>query len=132
MTTANLVPTKTSGKTVVIGATTNPDRYAYRAAQLLHRLGYSMVLVGIREGEVAGHPILPIATLPAIADVDTVTLYVGQANLQPYEDYILSLKPRRILFNPGAENPSFAAQAAAAGIAVENACTLVLLQLGEY
>lgn len=132
MTTGNIVPIATPGKTVVIGATTNPDRYAYRAAQLLHGYGYPMVLVGVREGQVAGHPILPIATMPAIADVDTVTIYLGPANLQQWEEYILSLHPRRILFNPGAENPSFAARAAAAGIEVEDACTLVLLQLGEY
>ncbi|MGI4883690.1 MAG: CoA-binding protein [Janthinobacterium lividum] len=117
-------------KTLVLGATDNPDRYAYRAVHALQNHGHEVVPVGIRRGEIAG---LPIHTdRPQAAGVDTVTLYVGPQNQPGWYDYILGLRPRRILFNPGTENPELEALAQKQGIQTEEACTLVLLSIGQY
>ena len=117
-------------KTLVLGATDNPARYAYKAVHSLRNHGHEVVPVGIRKGQVAG---LDIHTdRPQAADVDTVTLYVGPQNQPGWYDYILGLKPRRIIFNPGTENPGLEQQARAAGIQTEEACTLVLLSIGQY
>ncbi len=117
-------------KTVVLGASDNPARYSFRAAHMLKKHGHEVVPVGIRKGEVAG---LPIHTdRPAEKDVDTVTLYVGPQNQPGWYDYILDLKPRRILFNPGTENPELEKLAHQHGIRTEEACTLVLLSIGQY
>jgi predicted CoA-binding protein len=98
-------------KTVIIGASPNQDRYAFQAAAELRRHGHEFVPIGIKRGDVLGQPIQDIRTLPVIQDVDTVTLYV-RAELQvPYYEYILGLKPKRIIFNPGTENYEFAEQA---------------------
>lgn len=117
-------------KTLVLGATTHPNRYAYVAVHNLLRYGHEVVPVGIREGEVAGLPILH--GMPPVSGVDTVTLYVGPARQPAYYDYILSLKPRRIIFNPGTENPELEALAEAQGIEVVEGCTLVMLSIGNY
>ena len=117
-------------KTLVLGATDNPDRYAYRAVHSLQNHGHEVVPVGIRRGKVAG---LPIHTnRPQETGIDTVTLYVGPQNQPGWYDYILGLKPRRILFNPGTENPELEELAQKQGIRTEEACTLVLLSIGQY
>lgn len=117
-------------KTLVLGATDNPSRYAYRAVHSLKQHGHEVVPVGIRQGAVAG---LPIRTdRPEVSGVDTVTLYVGPQNQAGWYDYILALKPRRILFNPGTENPELEELAQRQGILTEEACTLVLLAIGQY
>ncbi len=116
--------------TVVIGASPNPARYAYAATQRLRRAGYPVVAVGLREGQIGDVAIQ--TDRPAVPAVDTVTLYVGPQNQPAWQEYILSLRPRRIIFNPGTENPALAAAAAANGIATEEACTLVLLSTGGY
>lgn len=117
-------------KTLVLGASDNPARYSFRAVQQLQRHGHEVVPVGIRKGEVAG---LSIRTdRPAAGNVDTVTLYVGPQNQPAWYDYILDLQPRRIIFNPGTENPELERLAQARGIATEEACTLVLLSVGQY
>ncbi len=117
-------------KTLVLGATPNPGRYAYLAMHALTRHGHEAVPVGIRAGEVAGIPILK--GMPAIPDIDTVTLYVGPQRQVAYYDYILSLRPRRIIFNPGTENPELEARAEAQGIEIVEGCTLVMLSIGAY
>lgn len=119
-------------KTVIIGATTNPARYAYTAASMLKEYGHTIVPVGIREGTIFDVPILDIRTKPAVADVDTVTLYIGPAHQPEHYDYILGLKPKRIIFNPGTENPQFERMAESAGIDAEEACTLVLLRTNQF
>ncbi|MFQ3214078.1 MAG: putative CoA-binding protein [Marivirga sp.] len=121
-----------SKKTVIIGASTNPSRYAYFAADRLISAGHEIVPVGIKKGEVFGEEILDIRQSPAVADVDTVTLYLGPQNQREYYDYIVSLNPKRIIFNPGTENPELLNKAQAAGIETEYACTLVMLGSGEY
>ena len=119
-------------KTVVIGATTNPFRYAFLAAERLTNHLEDFVPIGIKKGEVFGKEILDIRTHPEIENVDTVTLYLNARNQHNWEEYILSLRPKRIIFNPGAENPSLAEKAQSQGVEVENACTLVMLGNGLY
>ncbi|MEQ1745419.1 MAG: CoA-binding protein [Saprospiraceae bacterium] len=117
-------------KTLVLGATPNPDRYAYRAIHALQRHGHEVVPVGIRPGEVAGLSILQ--GQPDVPNVDTVTLYIGPERQPAYYDYLLALRPKRIIFNPGTENPDLEQLALKAGIETDEACTLVMLATGQY
>ncbi|MGM0580174.1 MAG: CoA-binding protein [Bacteroidota bacterium] len=121
-----------SKKTVIIGATTNPSRYAYFAADRLTNAGHKIVPVGIKKGEVFGEEILDIRESPKVEDVDTITLYLGARHQPEYYDYLLSLNPKRIIFNPGTENPELVKLANEKGIETENACTLVMLGSGVY
>lgn len=117
-------------KTLIIGASTNPSRYAYLAAKQLTSKGHQIVNIGIKQGEVAGVPIEKVSA--PYQDIDTVTLYIG-TDLQPnYYQYILDTKPKRVIFNPGTENESFAQNLQANGIEPIEACTLVLLSTGQY
>lgn len=117
-------------KTVVIGASTNPERYAYLATQNLVSKGYEVVPVGLKEGEIGRVKIL--TGFPEVDNVDTITLYVGPKNQEHWLSYILGLKPKRVIFNPGTENKPLQEQLIANGIEVEEACTLVLLNTGVY
>jgi uncharacterized protein len=119
-------------KTVIIGATTNPSRYAYLAAQMLTSYQYEIVPVGIKEGVVFDKEILDIFEKPPVENVDTVTLYIGPHRQPEYYDYILGLKPKRIIFNPGTENDEFEKMAESKGIEALQACTLVMLRSGQY
>jgi predicted CoA-binding protein len=121
-----------SKKTVIIGATTNPSRYAYFAAERLTNAGHEIVPIGIKKGEVFGEEILDIRKSPQVEDVDTITLYLGARHQPEYYDYILNLNPKRIIFNPGTENPELVKLANTKGIETENACTLVMLGSGVY
>ncbi|MEP1097268.1 MAG: CoA-binding protein [Cyclobacteriaceae bacterium] len=119
-------------KTVLIGATTNPTRYAYLAGNRLTQHGHNLIPIGIRKGELAGKEILDLRLLPKVEGVDTVTLYVGPKNLLEWENYILSLNPKRIIFNPGTENYTLLEKAKGQGIEALEACTLVMLSAGTY
>lgn len=119
-------------KTVIIGATPNPARYAHLAAETLDDHGHEFVPLGIREGEVRGKQILNIRDRPQIMDVDTVTLYIGPQRQAEWYEYILGLKPRRIIFNPGTENAEFEQMAEARRMEVVEGCTLVMLRTGQY
>jgi hypothetical protein len=121
-----------SKKTVIIGATTNQARYAFLAAGMLAQYHHEIVPIGIKKGEVYGQPILDIYQRPAIADVDTVTLYIGTRHQPEHYQYILGLKPKRVIFNPGTENPEFQKMIEATGAEAWEACTLVLLRSGQY
>ena len=116
--------------TAIIGATPKSDRYAYMATSRLKKHGHTVFPVGIHGGEIEGETIL--TDKPQLKDIDTVTLYVGPQNQPAWEDYILSLNPKRIIFNPGTENPDFEKKASEKGIECIEACTLVLLSIGEY
>jgi uncharacterized protein len=117
-------------KTLIIGASTNPERYAFKAANSLLAHGHTIELVGQKEGEVLGRKIKN--DYPDFEDIDTITMYVSARNQPDLYDYILRQKPRRIIFNPGTENPDFEDIARAKGIETEEACTLVLLATGQY
>ena len=119
-------------RTVVFGATPNPARYAYMAANLLREYDHTIIPVGIKKGNVAGEKILDLKQKPAIKDVDTVTLYVGSRNLPEWHDYILSLNPKRIIFNPGTEDEELEEKARDKGVETVFGCTLVMLRSRMY
>ena len=119
-------------KTVIIGATTNPTRYAFIAAGMLSEYNHEIVPVGIKSGVVYGKEILAITKRPIIADVDTVTLYIGPQHQLEHYDYILSLNPKRVIFNPGTENAEFEKLITDSGAEALEACTLVLLRSKQY
>ena len=96
----------------------------------LLRHEHAVYAIGLRAGSING--VLIQTGQPALKDVDTITVYLSAKNQEGVMDYLLSLSPRRIIFNPGAENPVFAKRAVAKGIEVEEACTLVLLSTGQY
>jgi predicted CoA-binding protein len=117
-------------KTLVLGASENPSRYSYLALNKLLSKGHGVVAIGKRAGTVSGVTINTDQV--ASEDIETVTLYLNPDHQKPYYDYILSLKPRRIIFNPGTENEELEELAAKAGITPVEACTLVLLSTGQY
>jgi hypothetical protein len=117
-------------RTVVLGASASPDRYAFQAFMQLRAKGHEPLPVGVRAGKIDETDIL-LGT-PALEDVDTVTLYVNPDRQRDYYAYILGLKPRRIIFNPGTENAEFARMAREQGIEVVIGCTLVMLTLNNY
>lgn len=119
-------------KTVIIGASPNPSRYAYLAAERLQSNNLEFIPIGIKKGEVFGQEILNIRTKPDIQDVHTITLYVGAHGLQGYEDYLIDLNPQRIIFNPGAENQLLDSMARSKGIETVFGCTLVMLASRTY
>ena len=117
-------------KTLVLGASQNPSRYSYLAVNRLRANQHPVVAIGKREGTVADVNI--ITEHPQMNDIDTVTVYMNENNQKQYYDYILSLHPKRIIFNPGAENDELAEIATRQGIKPIEACTLVLLSTGQY
>ena len=119
-----------STKTLIIGASTNPERYSYKAAQKLLAHKHQFYMIGNRPGVLFDNEITK-EQIP-YTDVDTVTIYVSAKNQTGYYDYIKSLNPRRVIFNPGTENPEFAKQLEKMGIMAEEACTLVLLSTNVY
>lgn len=121
-----------TAKVIILGASPNPARYSNKAAIALDALNYTIVPVGLKSGEVSGKIILDIRTMPFIDQVDTITMYMNARNQQAYYDYIFSLKPRRIIFNPGAKNDQLAKMAEDKKIKVVNDCTLVMLSSGYF
>ncbi|MBS1919049.1 MAG: CoA-binding protein [Bacteroidetes bacterium] len=117
-------------KTVVLGASDNPSRYSYLAINRLRNYGHPVIAIGRKKTQVADVPV----TNDKVPDtnIDTVTLYLNPLHQQEYYDYILSLKPKRIIFNPGAENEELYDLAKKNGIQPVEACTLVLLSTGQY
>ena len=118
--------------TLLVGATTNPERYAFMAARLFDAKGMDFIPVGIKKGGLFGKDILELQSKPQLENIHTVTLYLGPANQMEWMDYLIGLKPKRIIFNPGTENPEFYSKAEAAGIEVVPACTLVMLHSNQY
>ena len=119
-----------SKKTLVIGASENKSRYSNLATNNLVQKGHEVVALGRRPGQVNGVKI-ETEKLPLIG-VDTITLYLNPQNQKQYYDYILSLQPKRVIFNPGAENDELEELLKAKGIKAQEACTLVLLSTGQY
>ena len=117
-------------KTLVIGASENPERYSNKAIKALVSHNHDVVAIGLRAGEVAG--ISFDSEKKDFKNIDTVTLYVGPQNQAGFYAYILNIKPQRVIFNPGTENPEFISKLKTAGIYPEIACTLVLLATGQY
>lgn len=118
--------------TLIVGATTNQSRYAYFAASRLAGAGIPFIPIGIKSGEVYGEKIIDLRMKPELTNIHTITLYIGIANHEEWVDYLISLNPKRIIFNPGTENPVFSQKAKAKGIEVLEACTLVMLSSNQY
>ncbi|MDQ7990913.1 MAG: CoA-binding protein [Candidatus Dactylopiibacterium sp.] len=116
---------------VVIGASNNPERYSNKAMRMLAQYGHRAIPVAPAVSEVEGQPAVARAE-DVSGPVDTVTLYVGPARQAPLLEGIVGLRPRRVIFNPGTENPDAYARLDAAGIPYLEACTLVLLRTGQF
>ena len=117
-------------KSLVIGASENPERYAYKAIHRLVNHGHETLALGLRKGETAG--VKFHTTQDEFENVHTVTLYVSAKNQESYKDYIVKLSPQRVIFNPGTENPEFYPILEKEGIEYTEACTLVMLSIGNY
>ena len=117
-------------KTLIIGASPDSSRYAYKAAHMLTRFNHEIVNIGIKRGEVAGVEIENKGNIHS--DIDTITLYIGPALQPQYYDYILDTKPKRVIFNPGTENFELEKLLDQHNIEPMRACTLVLLSTGQY
>lgn len=116
--------------TVVLGASENTDRYSNMAVKKLVAYKHPVTAIGNKTGVI--NDVQIVKDNPAINDVDTVTLYLNPQNQKPYYDYILSLNPKRIIFNPGTENEELEKLAADKGIKTMDACTLVMLSTNQY
>ncbi len=117
-------------KTLVLGASPNPIRFSHKAVKSLVRHGHEVVPIGIREGDIMWQKI--IVGKPKLNDIHTVTLYLNPTNQKEYYDYILEIKPKRIIFNPGSENQELIEIAMKREIEVSIACTLIMLNTNRY
>lgn len=117
-------------KTLVIGASENPGRYSYLAVQKLNAHQHPVAALGIKQGSI-GNTVIETEK-KVFNDIDTVTLYINPSRQPAYYNYILSLHPKRIIFNPGTENKELQELAQQNNIATQEACTLVLLSTGQY
>ena len=118
-------------KTLVIGASTKPERYSYKAVNSLLDHNHEVVPMSVKRGEIRGLKILN--DKPPLEEIHTVTLYVSSKNQPEYYDYIINkIKPKRVIFNPGTENPEFEKKVKEAGIEATIACTLVLLSTDQF
>ncbi len=119
-----------SKKTLVVGASEKPQRYSNKAIRKLLRYGNEVVPLAPRPGQVAGVPF--VTGYPEVKDIHTITLYIGPARQTAFYEYLLSLKPKRIIFNPGTENDIFIQKAQAQGVETIQDCTLIMLDTGMY
>ena len=122
---------KTPETVAILGASPKPDRYAYKAFELLQEYGHRPIPINPAFADILGEKCYP-AISDAPQPIDTVTLYLGEARSNPLIDDIVAAKPRRIIMNPGAENFALAEKAEAAGIEVVEGCTLVMLRTGSF
>lgn len=116
--------------TLVIGASENPQRYAYLAVLRLLKYNQSVKAIGLKPGKIET---VTIETgKPAYTDIHTITLYINPSRQKEYYDYIISLNPKRVIFNPGTENPELEKMLKGKSIEALEACTLVMLSTGQY
>ena len=117
-------------RTIVIGASNNPERYSFMAVNLLLDYHHEVFPLGIKNGKIQNLEI--IKDRPELLNIDTVTLYLNPELQQDWYFYILNVKPKRVIFNPGTENLKFQTLLEAHDIECVEACTLVLLRTGQY
>ncbi len=117
-------------KTIVLGATDNPDRYSCKAVKALLRNDYEVVALGFRAGTIKETEIL--TGMPHVENVDTVLIYMGVKKQKEFYEYIQSLKPRRVIFNPGAENPELQDILKSQGIEIVKDCALIMINTDAY
>lgn len=121
---------QTNKKTLVFGASLNPDRYSNIAMHRLIAHGHEVEAFGLRAGDIKGVKI--DTQLKPYNAIDTITMYMNYTRQEPFFDYLISLAPDRVIFNPGTENPDFFKRLREANIKFEMACTLVLLSTNQY
>lgn len=119
-------------KTAIIGATNDSSKYAYLAAQMLMEYGHPIVPLSIHGGDVMGEQIQDLKQKSHFPDIHTVTMYINPKHQKEWMEYILSLQPKRVIFNPGAENQLFIDQLEKTGTKAVEACTLVMLRTGQF
>ncbi len=117
-------------KTLVLGASLKEERYSFQAISMLQEYGHEVEACGLREGNI-GEVTISKDLIP-YSDIDTVTLYLNPKRQVEFYDYIISLEPRRVIFNPGTENPELYKLLRENNIAFEESCTLVLLRTNQY
>ncbi len=117
---------------LVIGASENPERYAYKAIKLLIKHGYNVTALANKAGKIDTINFFTNTDDFKKENIDTVTLYVNSKNQEQYRDIIIKIKPRRVIFNPGTENEDFYDDLHRNNIAYEEACTLILLNTGQF
>lgn len=122
---------RTGQSVAILGASPKPDRYAYKAMELLREYGHRPIPINPAFEEVLGEKCYRTIS-EVLEPIDTVTLYLGEARSNPLMDEIIAAKPRRIIMNPGAENFALAEKAEGAGIEVVEGCTLVMLRAGQF
>lgn len=116
--------------TLVLGASLKPERYSNKAVHALVDKNHSVMAFGLRVGNIRGVEVQN--RLPLKLAIDTVTLYVNASRQKEYYSYLVDLKPRRVIFNPGTENFELISILEKEGIITEIACTLILLSIGNY
>ncbi|MCS7073413.1 MAG: CoA-binding protein [Bacteroidia bacterium] len=117
---------------VVVGASTKIDRISNKAAKRLIESGYFVQLFGLeKNAQIAGVPIQTDWSMLQ-KPIDTITLYLNPIRQKPLYSNILALQPKRIIFNPGTENPELETLAEESKIQVIEACTLVMLSTGQF
>lgn len=117
-------------KTLVLGASLKTHRYSNYAIERLVNGGHKVLALGLKKGNVAGVNI--DNDLKIYKDIDTITIYLKAENQKPFYNYIISLNPKRVIFNPGTENPELYAILQKNNIIFEESCTLVLLSTNQY
>ena len=117
-------------KTLVIGASLNPDRYSNKAVLMLSNAGIPVIAFGLKKGSISNVQI--DTALKSYKNIHTVTLYLNPKRQEAYYEYIIKLKPKRVIFNPGTENPIFYRLLRESNIYYEIACTLVLISTNQY
>lgn len=126
----NLNLIKLKNKTLIVGASDNPERYAFKAAAMLLNHKHNIVLFGRKKVDVLGHEV--DTNWQNWKEIETVTLYIGSQYQAQYYRQILALKPKRVIFNPGTENAAFQELLQKNNILAQEACTLVMLSTGQY
>ncbi|HKK64180.1 MAG TPA: CoA-binding protein [Bacteroidales bacterium] len=121
---------KEKKKTVVLGASPNPARYSFKAVKSLLRCGHEAIAVGFRPGVI--YDTFIQRGKPEIEDVHTIAMYIGEQRQDEFRDYIFSLKPKRVIFNPGTINTGFMKDLEDQDVEVVEGCTLVMLDSGEF
>jgi len=117
-------------KTLVIGASLNPDRYSNKAVLMLSNAGIPVIAFGLKKGSISNVKI--DTALKSYKNIHTVTLYLNPKRQEAYYEYIIKLKPKRVIFNPGTENPIFYRLLRESNVYYEIACTLVLISTNQY
>ena len=115
---------------LVLGAAENPDKFSCKAVKSLYRNGFEVVAVGFKPGFIKETEIL--TGMPEIEDIDTILLYIGKSKQNEFYDYVAGLNPRRVIFNPGTENPEFQDMLKEKGIEVVKDCALIMINTDSF